>query len=92
MRNDSVEKRCRRCGRLLTHRYRAVDPDLRHERDNLDLNKSTANSVWADSSNSTGDNPNGTAAFDTYTDKYSLGLFSDGFESNNTSAWSATVP
>jgi endonuclease YncB( thermonuclease family) len=52
----------------------------------------TAHAIWADSSNSTGDNPSGTAAFDTYTDTYSLALFIDGFESNNTAAWSATVP
>jgi hypothetical protein len=58
----------------------------------LTLAAGTAHPVWADSSNSTGDNPNGTSAFDTYTDEYSLGLFADGFESNNTSAWSATVP
>ncbi len=58
----------------------------------LTLVNGTAHPIWADSSNSTGDNPNGTAAFDTYTDKYSLNLFVDGFESGNTAAWSAVVP
>lgn len=58
----------------------------------LTLTAGTAHPIWADSSNSTGDNPNGTSAFDTYTDKYSLSLFSDGFVSGNTSAWSAVVP
>ena len=52
----------------------------------------TAHPIWADSSNSTGDNPNGTAAFDTYTDQYPLSLFSDGFETGNTFVWSATLP
>lgn len=51
-----------------------------------------AHPIWADSSNSTGDNPNGTSAFDTYTDTYSLNLFADGFESGTTSAWSAVAP
>lgn len=51
-----------------------------------------AHPVWADSSNSTGDNPNGTSAFDTYTDTYFLSLFADGFESGDTTHWSSTSP
>ncbi len=58
----------------------------------LTLVDGIAHPIWADSSNSTGDNPNGTSQFDTYTDKYSPSLFSDGFVSGNTSAWSAVVP
>ena len=58
----------------------------------LTLTAGTAHPIWADSSNSTGDNPNGTSAFDTYTDKYALSLFFDGFETSNTLAWSATLP
>jgi hypothetical protein len=58
----------------------------------LALANGTAHPIWADSSNSTGDNPNGTAAFDAYTDSYSLSLFTDGFESNSTAAWSFTQP
>ena len=50
--------------------------------------------VWGDTSNSTGDNPGGTGAFDAYTDFISLDvvLFADGFETGNTSAWSLTSP
>jgi endonuclease YncB( thermonuclease family) len=58
----------------------------------LTLVSGIAHPIWADSSNSTGDNPNGTSQFDTYTDKYSLGLFSDGFEAGNTAAWSSVAP
>ncbi len=58
----------------------------------LTLTGNIAHPVWADSSNSTGDNPNGTTKSDTYTDKYPLNLFADGFESGNSSAWSAVVP
>ena len=57
----------------------------------LTLTAGTAHPIWADSSNSTGDNPNGTGAFDTYTDRYAP-LFVDGFEAGNTLAWSATLP
>ncbi|MGH9464935.1 MAG: sialidase family protein, partial [Thermoanaerobaculia bacterium] len=46
-----------------------------------------AHPVWADKSNSTGDNPDGTAKFDSYVD-FTLGaLFTDGFESGDLSAW-----
>jgi YHS domain-containing protein len=38
----------------------------------LALGSGTAHPIWADSSNSTGDNPNGTSAFDTYTDSHSV--------------------
>jgi len=38
----------------------------------LTLTGGTAHPIWADSSNSTGDNPNGTGAFDTYTDAHSV--------------------
>ncbi len=38
----------------------------------LALSGGTSHPIWADSSNSTGNNPNGTSAFDTYTDKYSV--------------------
>lgn len=51
-----------------------------------------AHPIWADSSNSTGDNPDNTSEFDTYTDKYFLSLFFDGFEAGNSSAWSAVAP
>jgi len=51
--------------------------------------------VWGDTSNSTGDNPNGTGNFDAYTDSLpveSAMIFSDGFESGNTTVWSLTTP
>lgn len=52
-----------------------------------------AHPVWADTSNSTANNPNGTSAFDAYSDVFAdAGIFSDGFETGNTSAWSLTVP
>ncbi|MEO8198447.1 MAG: hypothetical protein ABI689_17175, partial [Thermoanaerobaculia bacterium] len=38
----------------------------------LALGAGIAHPIWADSSNSTGDNPNGTAAFDTVTDRHSV--------------------
>ncbi len=45
--------------------------------------------VWADTSNSTGDNPNGTANFDAYTDQLLVGelVFADGFETGDASNW-----
>lgn len=58
----------------------------------LTLVAGTAHAIWADSSNSTGDNPGGTASQDAYTDRLSLSIFTDGFESNNTANWSATLP
>lgn len=58
----------------------------------LTLVNGVAHPIWADSSNSTGDNPNGTSQFDTYTDTYALSLFTDGFESGNTSGWSSVAP
>lgn len=52
--------------------------------------------VWADTSNSTGNNPNGTSNFDAYVDKLTLSLgdpiFADAFESGDTTAWTITVP
>ncbi len=50
--------------------------------------------VWGDTSNSTGDNPNGTSSFDAYTDRLAtaVSLFADGFETGDTSNWSLTVP
>lgn len=49
--------------------------------------------VWADTSNSTGDNPNGTSNFDAYTDRVPLDdIFADGFNTGNTSAWSVVSP
>jgi|CXWL01.1.fsa_nt_gi endonuclease YncB( thermonuclease family) len=49
--------------------------------------------TWADTSNSTGNNPNGTAAFDAYSDRFLDGvIFGDGFNTGNTSAWSLTAP
>lgn len=49
--------------------------------------------VWADTSNSTADNPNGTSNFDAYTDRVPLDdIFADGFETGNTSAWTLTTP
>ena len=38
----------------------------------LTLVAGTAHAIWADSSNSTGNNPDGTGEFDTYTDKHSV--------------------
>ncbi|NJL28970.1 MAG: exo-alpha-sialidase [Thermoanaerobaculia bacterium] len=59
----------------------------------LAFGSGVAHPVWADTSNSTGDNPNGTTRFDAYTDKVSVNdpIFLDGFESGNTSAWAATL-
>lgn len=51
--------------------------------------------VWADTSNSTGDNPNGTSNFDAYSDFVTTpGLFSDGFETGDVLRWnlSGTAP
>lgn len=49
--------------------------------------------TWADTSNSTGNNPNGTAQFDAYSDRFLDGvIFGDGFNTGNTSAWSLTAP
>lgn len=49
--------------------------------------------VWADTSNSTGDNPNGTSAFDAYSDRVPLDdIFADGFDTGNTTAWDITSP
>jgi endonuclease YncB( thermonuclease family) len=46
--------------------------------------------VWADTSNSTGDNPNGTSNFDAYSDYVTTpGLFSDGFESGDVLRWTS---
>ncbi len=47
--------------------------------------------VWADTSNSTGDNPNGTGNFDAYSDFVTMrvALFSDGFETGDVSTWTA---
>lgn len=47
--------------------------------------------VWADTSNSTGDNPNGTGNFDAYSDFVTAGtaLFADGFETGDVSTWTA---
>jgi len=58
----------------------------------LTLTDGTAHPAWADTSNSTGDNPNGTNSFDAYTDLFPVSLFSDGFNGGNTSAWSLAVP
>lgn len=53
----------------------------------------TAHPTWADTSNSTADNPNGTANFDGYVDRGKLPvIFADSFESSDTSAWSGVVP
>lgn len=38
----------------------------------LAVGSSTAHPVWSDTSNSTGDNPNGTSNFDVYSDRYSM--------------------
>ncbi len=38
----------------------------------LATDASTAHPVWSDTSNSTGDNPNGTSNFDAYTDRFSM--------------------
>lgn len=51
-----------------------------------------AHPVWGDTSNSTGDNPNTTSSFDAYTDFIDLGLFFDGFESNDDARWSSVTP
>lgn len=49
--------------------------------------------VWGDTSNSTGDNPGGTSAFDAYSDRVALdAIFSDGFESGTTGAWDLASP
>jgi endonuclease YncB( thermonuclease family) len=56
----------------------------------LAMGAGVAHPSWADTSNSTGNNPNGTSSFDAYSDR--VVLFADGFESGDTSAWSLTVP
>ena len=45
--------------------------------------------MWADTSNSTGDNPNGTSSFDAYADSITVGelIFGDGFETGDVAAW-----
>jgi hypothetical protein len=43
--------------------------------------------VWADTSNSTGDNPNGTSSFDAYVDRFDVPLFADRFEDGDAAAW-----
>ena len=52
--------------------------------------------VWADTSNSTGNNPNGTSNFDAYVDKLTVSLgdliFADAFETGDTTAWTLTQP
>ena len=50
--------------------------------------------AWGDSSNSTGNNPDGSTQFDAYTDRLSaLGVvFSDGFETGLTTRWSRKSP
>ncbi len=58
----------------------------------LAVGNGKAHPVWADTSNSTGDNPNNTSNFDTYTDRFHLTLFADGFETNNPGRWSSAVP
>lgn len=58
----------------------------------LALDNGRAHPVWADTSNSTGNNPNSTSNFDTYTDRFDLTLFADGFETNSAVRWSASVP
>lgn len=50
-----------------------------------------AHPVWADTSNSTGDNPNGSSKFDAYTDLVAMALFRDGFELGSFARWSANV-
>lgn len=53
----------------------------------ITLIDSIAHPVWADTSNSTGNNPNGTSNFDAYVDFFVVPLFADGFESDGTGAW-----
>ncbi|MEZ5313994.1 MAG: sialidase family protein [Thermoanaerobaculia bacterium] len=48
---------------------------------------SEARPVWGDTSNSTGDNPNGTGSFDAYSDFFTVPLFADGFEAGTFVAW-----
>lgn len=50
--------------------------------------------TWADTSNSTGDNPNTTTNFDAYVDQIitSVLLFEDGFETGDTTAWDLVFP
>lgn len=51
--------------------------------------------AWADTSNSTADNPDGTSTFDAYSDFILAGsssIFADGFESGDTSAWDFISP
>lgn len=59
----------------------------------LALGSGVAHPAWVATSNST-DNPNGTTNFDAYTDKVTLldEIFSDGFESGDTSAWMGVEP